>query len=64
MLEHLFNKKTDHTPHDNTLPLPDLIELPELRSRVRQLQSADPDPYGLHGLSLEHNYLLTGYYLI
>ncbi len=70
MLEHITNPSTNDTTSDNLQPFPDIIELPELAKRVRQLQSADPDPYGLHRLPLDlrmiyiEHFLLTGYYLI
>lgn len=67
MLEHLFTSITDSTPTDN---YPDLDDERDLIRRVRNLQSADPDPYGLHKIPIQtrliymEHYLITGNYLI
>lgn len=67
MLEHLFTPRTDITLRDK---YPDLDDERDLIRRIRYLQSADPDPYGLHNIPIEtrlvymEHYLITGNYLI
>lgn len=77
MLEHLFDNTL--LPSESTKSLPTLDDLSdhvfeifetEIEKRIRYLQSADPDPYGLHKIPIEtrliymEHYLITGNYLI
>ena len=75
MLNNLFNK-----PLEPSQPLELTIDLlseqvlnvfeQETEKRIHYLQSADPDPYGLHKIPIEtrlvymEHYLITGNYLI
>ena len=75
MLNHLFNKPLEPSqPLELTIDLLseqvlDVFEQ-ETTKRIRYLQSADPDPYGLHKIPIEtrlvymEHYLITGNYLI
>jgi len=67
MLEHLFNQSTKATYSADSTDTNDEIDL---ATRLRDIQSADPDPYGLHKIPIEtrlvymEHYLITGNYLI
>jgi len=77
MLEHLFDQQHQCTETDASYTF-DLYDeygdsfnlKQETEKRIRYLQSADPDPYGLHNIPIEtrlvymEHYLITGNYLI